>query len=67
MNTICHVQVQQMQALVAQTKAAKQGAKQTEVQLAASAEQLANKDQEIAALRVSLFLCRVSQGFLASV
>ena len=43
-----------MQALVAQTKTAKQAAKQTEMDLAASAEQLANKAQEIAALRVSL-------------
>ena len=42
-----------MQALVAQTQAAKQDAQQTQVQLNASTEQLDKKVQEIFSLRVS--------------
>ena len=48
-----------MQALVAQAKAAKQNAKETQVQLNAAAEQLTKKLQEITTLRVSP--CHVCQ------
>lgn len=53
-----HMQVQQMQALVARTQAAKQDAQQTQVQLDASTELLDKKVQEVISLRVSFCAAR---------
>ena len=55
------MQVQQMQALVAQTQAAKQDAQQTQAQLDACTERLDKKVQEIISLRVS---CRAAFAML---
>lgn len=58
------MQVQQMQALVAQTQAAKQDAQDTKVQLDASAEQLQRQVQEITSLSVS-FLGQMQHSLVA--
>lgn len=50
-----YIQVQQMQALAAKIKAAKQDAKQTQAQLDASTEQVDKKVREITTLRVSFY------------
>lgn len=53
-----------MQAIVAQTKAAKQDAKHTQAQLDASTEQLDKKGQEIMSLRVRSYHLSTAQPIL---